>query len=127
MEGCYTVEENINFENFLKVMGVLDDETIQKMIQATKQVTLTENDDGTWTQVSGLKTSNFPLNKEFKDSWGDKELVGFVTLDGLKMNKIYKLGDVEVLTEEVVLLGSSLTVTLVARDGTKAVRKLART
>jgi len=54
-------------------------------------------------------------------------LVGFVTLDGLKMNKIYKLGDVEVLTEEVVLLGSSLTVTLVARDGTKAVRKLART
>jgi len=68
MEGCYTVEENINFENFLKVMGVLDDETIQKMIQATKQVTLTENDDGTWTQVSGLKTSNFPLNKEFKVS-----------------------------------------------------------
>ena len=86
MEGCYTVEENINFENFLKVMGVPDDETIQKMIQATKQVryyhriyidncslnlskvTLTENDDGTWTQVSGLKTSNFPLNKEFKVS-----------------------------------------------------------
>ena len=38
MEGCYKVEENVNFENFLKVMGVPDDETIQKMIQATTQV-----------------------------------------------------------------------------------------
>ena len=38
MEGSYTVEENINFENFLKVMGVPDDDTIQKMIKATKQV-----------------------------------------------------------------------------------------
>ena len=38
MEGCYRVEENVNFENFLKVMGVPDDETIQKMIQATTQV-----------------------------------------------------------------------------------------
>eukprot|EP00092_Neocalanus_flemingeri_P048734 GFUD01055730.1.p1 GENE.GFUD01055730.1~~GFUD01055730.1.p1 ORF type:complete len:128 (+),score=37.62 GFUD01055730.1:48-431(+) len=126
MEGCYKVEENINFENFLKVMGVPDDETIQKMIQATKQVTLTNNGDGTWTQVSGLKTSTFPLNKEFKDSWGDKELTGLVTMDGLKMNKVYKLGDVSVMTEEVVLSGSCLTVTLVARGGTKAVRKLVK-
>ena len=38
MEGCYRVEENVNFENFLKVMGVPDDETIKKMIQATTQV-----------------------------------------------------------------------------------------
>ena len=38
MEGNYKVEENINFENFLKVMGVKDEETIQKMIQATTQV-----------------------------------------------------------------------------------------
>eukprot|EP00092_Neocalanus_flemingeri_P087025 GFUD01109748.1.p1 GENE.GFUD01109748.1~~GFUD01109748.1.p1 ORF type:complete len:128 (+),score=45.25 GFUD01109748.1:45-428(+) len=126
MEGCYKVEENINFENFLKVMGVPDDETIQKMILATQQVTLTANADGTWTQVSGLKTSTFPLNKEFKDSWGDKELTGLVTMDGMKLNKVYKLGDVEVLTEEVVLSGSRLTVTLVARDGTKAVRKLVK-
>ena len=65
MEGCYTVEENINFEKFLSCMGVPDDDTIQKMIQATKQVTLTDNGDGTWTQASGLKTSTFPLNKEF--------------------------------------------------------------
>ena len=38
MEGCYKVLENVNFENFLKVMGVPDDGTIQKMIQATQQV-----------------------------------------------------------------------------------------
>ena len=83
MEGCYNVEENIDFDNFLKEMGVTDDATIQKMIQATKQVTklryflnsnsiispqvtLTANSDGTWTQVSGLKTSTFPINEEFK-------------------------------------------------------------
>merc|ERR1712215_132323 len=126
MEGCYKVLENINFENFLKVMGVPDDGTIQKMIQATQQVTLTANADGTWTQVSGLKTTTFPLNQEFKDRWGEKELTGFVTLEGLKLYKLYKLGEVEVLTEEVVLSGDNLTVTLVARDGTKAVRTLVR-
>ena len=77
------MEENIDFDNFLKEMGVTDDATIQKMIQATKQVTklryflisismispkvtLTANSDGTWTQVSGLKTSTFPINEEFK-------------------------------------------------------------
>ena len=83
MEGCYNVEENIDFDNFLQEMGVTDDATIQKMVQATKQVTelryfinyismispkvtLTANSDGTWTQVSGLKTSTFPINEEFK-------------------------------------------------------------
>ena len=38
MEGTYKVEENINFENFLRVMGVQDEESIQKMIQATTLV-----------------------------------------------------------------------------------------
>ena len=38
MEGTYTVVENINFDSFLRVMGVQEEETIQKMIQATKQV-----------------------------------------------------------------------------------------
>jgi len=120
------VVENINFENFLKVMGVTDDNTIQKMIQATTQVTLTANEDGTWTQVSGLKTSTFPLNTEFKDSWGDKELTGFVTMDGLKLTKVFKLGDVKIFSEEVVLSGTALTLTLVARDGTTATRKMVR-
>ena len=40
MEGVYTVVENENFDNFLKTMGVTDEETIQKMISATKQVKL---------------------------------------------------------------------------------------
>ena len=66
MEGSYKVEENINFESFLRVMGVTDDVQIEAMIQATKQVTLKDNGDGTWTQESGLKTSTFPLNKEYK-------------------------------------------------------------
>ena len=38
MEGTYKVEENINFENFLSVMGVGGEENIQKMIQATTMV-----------------------------------------------------------------------------------------
>ena len=38
MEGCYRVVENVNFENFLKVLGVPDDETIKKMMQASTQV-----------------------------------------------------------------------------------------
>ena len=40
MEGVYNVQENVNFENFLKVMGVTDEATIEKMINATKQVLL---------------------------------------------------------------------------------------
>ena len=40
MEGCYKVVENINFENFLRVMGVTEDDKIQAMIAATKQVSL---------------------------------------------------------------------------------------
>ena len=36
MEGHYIVEENVNFENFLKVMGVSDDAQIEAMIKATK-------------------------------------------------------------------------------------------
>ena len=36
MQGRYRVEENINFESFLKVMGVRDDTKIEEMIQATK-------------------------------------------------------------------------------------------
>jgi len=126
MEGSYKVVENINFESFLKVMGVMDDEKIEKMIQATTQVTLTNNGDGTWTQVSGLKTSTFPVGEEYKDSWGDKELTGFVTIDGNSMKKVYKLGDIEVLSEDVELSGADLTVTLVARDGTKAIRKMSK-
>ena len=39
---------------------------------------------------------------------------------------VRQLGDTEVLTEEVMLAGSELTVTLVARDGTKAVRRLSK-
>ena len=66
MEGRYKVEENINFESFLKVMGVTDDEKIEEMIKATKEVSLTDNGDGTWTQVSGLKTSTFPISAEYK-------------------------------------------------------------
>ena len=80
MEGCYKVEENINFESFLRVMGVTEEEQIQRMMAATKevivimdhhnhhhhyQVTLTNNGDGTWTQVSGLKTSTFPIGQEY--------------------------------------------------------------
>ena len=38
----------------------------------------------------------------------------------------FQLGEVEVLTEDVVLDGTLLTVTLVARDGTKAIRKLSK-
>merc|ERR1711962_1828713 len=121
MEGCYNVVENINFENFLRVMGVTDEDTVQRMIQATKQVTLTANEDGTWTQVSGLKTSTFPLNTEFKDSWGDKELTGFVTMEGAKMTKVFKLDGNDIFSEEVLLDGNNLTLTLIARDGTKAV------
>ena len=36
MQGRYIVEENINFESFLKVMGVTDDTKIEEMIKATK-------------------------------------------------------------------------------------------
>jgi len=126
MEGTYKVVENINFESFLKVMGVMDDEKIEQMIQATTQVKLSNNGDGTWTQVSGLKTSTFPIGEEYKDSWGDKELTGFVTIDGNSMRKVYKLGDIEVLSEDVELSGAELTVTLVARDGTKAIRKMSK-
>ena len=60
------MEENINFEAFLRVMGVTDKALVEKMIAATKEVTLTDNGDGTWTQASGLKTSTFPINKEYK-------------------------------------------------------------
>ena len=104
MEGRYIVEENINFESFLKVMGVTDEAKIEEMIKATKgdlhdiikysltpnpliiqhnnfgiwnvvfcptlsgykEVSLTDHGDGTWTQVSGLKTSTFPINQEYK-------------------------------------------------------------
>ena len=66
MDGCYKVEENVNFEAFLRVMGVTDEAQVERMIAATKEVTLTDNGDGTWTQVSGLKTSTFPINKEYK-------------------------------------------------------------
>jgi len=76
--------------------------------------------------VSGLKTSTFPIGEEYKDSWGDKELTGFVTIDGNSMKKVYKLGDIEVLSEDVELSGAELTVTLVARDGTKAIRKMSK-
>ena len=91
MDGCYKVEENVNFEAFLRVMGVTDEAQVEKMINATKEVTLTDNGDGTWTQASGLKTSTFPINKEYKDSWGDKELTGFVTMNGNVMKKKYKV------------------------------------
>jgi len=126
MEGCYKVEENINFEAFLRAMGVTDDVAIEKMIQATKQVTLKDNGNGTWTQISGLKTSTFPLDKEYKESWGEKELTGFVTMDGSHIKKTYKLGDVEVFTEDVQLEGNNLILTLYASDGTKAVRKMTK-
>ena len=54
-------------------MGVTDEAQMEKMIAATKQVTLTNNGDGTWTQVSGLKTSTFPIDKEYTVSrlWDD--------------------------------------------------------
>ena len=44
----------------------------------------------------------------------------------LSTSFVFQLGEVEVLTEDVVLAGTLLTVTLVARDGTKAVRKLSK-
>lgn len=125
MEGCFAVEEDINFDNFLK-MFYHDDEKVQKMIENSKQVTLTENPDGTWTINSGLKTSTFPLNKEFKETWDDNELTGFITMEGSKMSKMYKHGEVEVMREELEVSGSSMTLTLLARDGTKAVRKMKR-
>ena len=31
-----------------------------------QEVSLADNGDGTWTQVSGLKTSTFPINQEYK-------------------------------------------------------------
>ena len=79
MEGCYRVEENVNFEAFLRVMGVTDEAQMEKMIAATKQVTLTDNGDGTWTQVSGLKTSTFPINKEYtvRQLWYDDTFSSF--------------------------------------------------
>ena len=54
-------------------MGVTDEAQMEKMIAATKQVTLTNNGDGTWTQVSGLKTSTFPIDKEYtvRRLWDD--------------------------------------------------------
>ena len=36
MQGRYIVQENINFESFLKVMGVEDESKIEEMIKATK-------------------------------------------------------------------------------------------
>ena len=36
MQGRYIVQENINFDSFLKVMGVTDDTKIEEMIKATK-------------------------------------------------------------------------------------------
>ena len=37
MEGCFAVEEDINFDNFLKSF-VHDDDKVQKMIENSKQV-----------------------------------------------------------------------------------------
>merc|ERR1711892_1158885 len=110
MEGTYTVVENINFDSFLRVMGVQEEETIQKMIQATKQVVLKENADGTWTQETGLRTLTFPINKEFEDSWAGKVATGLVTLEKGTMVKTYKIRDTTILTA----------------DGTDAVRKMTR-
>ena len=75
-----------------------------------------------------------------KETWDDVEMTGFITMDGSKMSKMYKVGqlyergtfcicviqhgEVEVIREEVEVSGSSLTLTLLARDGTKAVRKM---
>lgn len=42
------------------------------------------------------------------------------------MTKVFKIGGVEVFSEEVVLSGTSLTLTLVSGKGTKAVRKMVR-
>ena len=39
---------------------------------------------------------------------------------------IHQIGGVEVFSEEVVLSGTSLTLTLVSGKGTKAVRKMVR-
>eukprot|EP00092_Neocalanus_flemingeri_P066207 GFUD01080627.1.p1 GENE.GFUD01080627.1~~GFUD01080627.1.p1 ORF type:complete len:128 (-),score=51.87 GFUD01080627.1:166-549(-) len=126
MEGTYKVEENINFENFLRAMGVQDEESIQKMIQATKLVTLKQNADGTWTQETGLRTSTFPLNKEFEDSFGGKVATGLVTLEEGKMVKTYKIGDTTILTETLLLSDSTLTATLVTADGTQATRRMVK-
>ena len=68
MEGRYKVIENINFEAFYRLMGVSDKATIEKLIEATKEVTLMDNKDGTWTQVTGLVTQTFALDKEYKVS-----------------------------------------------------------
>jgi len=68
MEGTYKVVENINFESFLKVMGVMDDEKIEQMIQATTQVKLSNNGDGTWTQVIKLKKAHLELMEVMDDN-----------------------------------------------------------
>merc|ERR1711892_1099927 len=125
MEGTYTVVENINFDSFLRVMGV-QEETIKKMIQATKQVILKENADGTWTQETGLRTLTFPINKDFEDSWAGKVATGLVTLEEGTMVKTYKIGDTTILTETLVLSDNTLTATMVTADGTEAVRKMTR-
>ena len=52
MEGCFAVEEDINFDNFLKSF-VHDDDKVQKMIENSKQV---------WK----MKLSLHQLNKIFQ-------------------------------------------------------------
>ena len=38
-----------------------------------------------------LKQLNKIYFDDTKDSWGDKELTGFVTMDGLKLTKVFKV------------------------------------
>ena len=42
------------------------------------------------------------------------------------MTKVFKLDGNDIFSEEVLLDGNNLTLTLIARDGTKAVRKMVR-
>merc|ERR1712128_415438 len=107
-EGTYTVVENINFASFLRVMGVQEEETIQKMIQAYKQVILKKNTDGTWTQETGLRTLTFPI---IEDSWAGKVATGLVTLEKGTMVKTYMIGDATILTETLALSDNDNTLT----------------
>ena len=60
MEGRYIVQENINFESFLKVMGVKDDSKIEETIKATKgEVKYTNKDEAnSQTETDSLKMRN---------------------------------------------------------------------
>ena len=63
MEGCYKVEENINFESFLRVMGVTEEEQIQRMMAATKEVIVII----ILSSLSSLSLPGYPDQQRWRD------------------------------------------------------------